>query len=66
MPYGGNLGKQMKRADRLGAKFVGMLGADEAERGVISLRDMQEGSQQEIPLDAALQTLSAMAGGNPS
>lgn len=66
MPYGGNLGKQMKRADRLGAKFVGMLGADEAERGVISLRDMQEGSQQEIPLDAALQTLSAKAGGNPS
>ena len=50
MPFSGNLGKQLKRADKLGARYVGILGADEAARGVIVLRDMQDGSQTDIAI----------------
>ena len=60
MPFSGNLGKQLKRADKLGARYVGILGADESARGVIVLRDMQDGSQTDIPLDKAADHLIAL------
>ena len=60
MPFSGNLGKQLKRADKLGARYVGILGADEAAKGVIVLRDMQDGSQTDIPLDQAADHLIAL------
>jgi len=60
MPFSGNLGKQLKRADKLGARYVGILGADEAAKGVIILRDMQDGSQTDIPLDQAADHLIAL------
>ena len=53
MPFSGNLSKQMKRADKLGARCVGIYGADEAARGVIIWRDMQDGTQTELPLASA-------------
>ena len=58
MPFSGNLGKQLKRADKLGARYVGILGADEAARGVIVLRDMQDGSQTDIAIDHAARHFS--------
>ena len=61
MPYSGNLGKQMKRADRLGARIVAMQGSDEAKAGVIRVRDMTDGSQQDIPLANAPAMLRSMA-----
>ena len=61
MPYSGNLGKQMKRADRLGARLVAMQGSDEAKAGVIRVRDMTDGSQQDIPLANAPAMLRSMA-----
>ena len=60
IPFSGNLGKQLKRADKLGARYVGILGADEAAKGVIVLRDMQDGSQTDIPLDQAADHLIAL------
>ncbi len=60
MPFSGNLGKQLKRADKLGARYVGILGADEASKGIIILRDMQDGSQTDIPLDQAADHLIAL------
>ena len=60
MPFSGNLGKQLKRADKLGARYVGILGADEAARGVIVLRDMQDGSQTDIALDQAAEHFSTL------
>lgn len=60
MPYSGNLGKQMKRADKLGARYVAIQGGDEAEKGVILLRDMTDGSQQEIDLADAVSHLHSM------
>ena len=62
MGYGGNLGKQMKRADRLKAGFAAILGGDEMERGVLTLRDMESGEQEDIGLDGALETLKERLG----
>jgi histidyl-tRNA synthetase len=42
-----------KHADRRGARFVCVLGADEVEREVISIKDLASGEQQEVPLKEA-------------
>jgi len=60
MPFSGNLGKQLKRADKLGARFVGIFGADEAAQNALVLRDMHDGSQINLGLDAALEHLSTL------
>ena len=58
IPFRGNLGKKMKRADKLNARYVGIYGSDEAARGVIVLRDMVSGAQEDIPLSTAAATLN--------
>jgi histidyl-tRNA synthetase len=60
MPFSGNLGKQLKRADKLGARYVGIFGADEAAQKALVLRDMQDGSQTNLGLDAAVDHLSSL------
>ena len=39
---------QMKRADKLGARFVAILGEDEMAKGVWTLRDMAGSSQEQV------------------
>lgn len=48
--YAPHLGKQMKRADRIKARQVVILGDDEAARGVAILRSMADGEQTEVAL----------------
>jgi len=48
--YAPHLGKQMKRADRIEARHVVILGDDEAARGVAILRSMVDGAQTEVAL----------------
>jgi len=48
--YAPHLGKQMKRADRIEARQVVILGDDEAARGVAILRSMVDGAQIEVAL----------------
>jgi histidyl-tRNA synthetase len=48
--YGGNLGKRMKRADKLAAAAAIILGEDELAKGVASLRDLDSGEQTAVPL----------------
>jgi len=48
--YAPHLGKQMKRADRIEARQVVILGDDEAARGVAILRSMVDGAQTEVAL----------------
>ena len=57
--FGGSLAKQMKRADRIGAKVAILLGDDELGRGEASLRDLASGEQRRIGLPALGQALSA-------
>jgi len=48
--FGKSLKAQMRRADKLAARKVVILGGDELARGVAMLRDMSDGSQREVTL----------------
>ena len=56
--YGGNLGRRMKRANRLNAAAAVLIGEDELARGAVTLRDMDDGDQEEIPLSELSERLS--------
>ncbi len=43
---------QMKHADRIRARFVMVLGEEEAERRVVAIRDMRTGVQEDVAADA--------------
>ncbi len=59
---GRSLKSQMKRADRLGAAFVLIIGEAELEKEVAILRNMTTKAQDEIPFTGLLETLSARLG----
>ncbi|WP_077621398.1 histidine--tRNA ligase [Sediminibacillus massiliensis] len=42
---------QFKAADRLGAKFVLILGDEEVEQNLVKVKNMETGNQEEIPLE---------------
>ncbi len=44
---------QMKKADKIGAKYSLILGEEELEQGELQLRDMKTGNQKSIVLDKA-------------
>jgi len=52
-----SLRSQMKLADKLGAKYVLLLGQTEVLRNEIILRDMQSGLQENIPLNKLIKML---------
>ena len=49
----------MKRADRLGARLAVSIGDDELARGVVRLRDLQSGTEEELPADTLAERLRA-------
>jgi histidyl-tRNA synthetase len=49
--YASNLGKQMKRADRINAGHVVILGDDEAARQVAMVRSMTDGQQDGVAIN---------------
>jgi len=52
---------QMKRADRLAADFVVIVGAEEFKKGAAVVRNMQSKEQQDIAFDALVPTLIQLA-----
>lgn len=42
---------QFKYADKIGAKFVGVIGSDEISRGVIKIKEMHSGTETDVPID---------------
>jgi len=48
--YSGNMGKRMKRADKVNAIASVILGDDELAKNVATVRDMLSGEQAEVPL----------------
>jgi histidyl-tRNA synthetase len=48
---------QFKYADKIGAEFVGVIGSFELEKGVVKLKNMVDGTEQEIPFDALLDAI---------
>ncbi len=57
-----SLKSQMRRADKLGAKLVLILGEDELARNEIQVRNMAGKSREMVPLAAAVRTVRKMLG----
>ncbi len=57
--YSGNMGKRMKRANKLNARAAVILGEDELAKGVVSVRDLDSGEQREVPLDRLIESLAS-------
>jgi histidyl-tRNA synthetase len=56
--YSGNMGKRMKRANKLNARVAIILGETELAKNVVALRDLDSGEQREVPLDALIESLA--------
>ncbi len=57
------LGKQLKEADRSGLRYALVLGPDEAARGEVVIRDMQEGEQRSVARGAIVEALRQQLAG---
>ena len=53
LPIGGGMGKKLKKADKAGVRLVVIVGSDELAKNIVLLRDLTDGSQQELPLGTA-------------
>jgi histidyl-tRNA synthetase len=62
-PEGRSFKSRMKQADKLGARFVAILGDDEAARGVWTVRDMARSEQEDVPEERILDHLKEKANG---
>jgi len=47
--YGGNMGKRMKRADKIGARCAVILGSEELKKSVVQVKWLATGEQREVP-----------------
>ena len=48
MAYSGNMGKRMKKANKINACAAVIMGSDEYEKGIVTVRDLDTGDQSEI------------------
>ncbi len=49
LAFKGRPGQRLKRADRLGCRLALFLGEDELARGVVKLRELDSGREEEVP-----------------
>ena len=56
--YSGNMGKRMKRANKLNARVAVILGENELAKNVAALRDLDSGEQREVPLETLIESLA--------
>ena len=57
--FRGDLGRRMKGANRVGARYAVIFGEDELGRETATLRALDQGTQEEIPLGALIERLRA-------
>jgi histidyl-tRNA synthetase len=50
--YSGNMGKRMKRANKINARAAIIVGGDELAQGSVSVRDLDSGDQETVALSA--------------
>ncbi len=60
LTYRGNLGKRMKRANKLGGRAAVIIGEDELEAGTATVRDLDSGAQNSVALDGLAAYLAAL------
>lgn len=59
MGYSGNMKKRMTRANAVGAAFAIILGDDELAQGVAAIKNLSDGSQDNVPFDAVSDHLTS-------
>lgn len=60
MAFKGNVGKRMKRANKLNARAAVLIGEDELARNCCTLRNLDAGEQQEVALDDLASALMSL------
>jgi len=50
LAFSGNVGKRMKRANKVNARAAVLIGSDELARNAATVRDLDSGEQEEVPL----------------
>lgn len=53
-----SLKSQMKKADKLKSRYVIILGSNEVENNILSVKDMKYGIQENITLDSFIKSLN--------
>lgn len=56
---GKSLRSQMRAANKLGAKYVIIVGDDEIEKGIVTLRNMRDGQQETVDVQMVRSTIEA-------
>jgi len=56
--YAGNVGRRMKRANKINARVAVLVGEDELARKSVTLRDLDGGHQDEVPLTELAERLA--------
>lgn len=51
LAFGGNMGKRMKRANKVNAVAALILGEDEIKNGIVTVRALDSGEQSSVPMD---------------
>ena len=62
LTYSGNLQRRMRRADRIGARAAVLIGDNELAQNAATLRDLDSGAQELVPLGDLPARLNALAG----
>jgi histidyl-tRNA synthetase len=57
MGFCGNLKKRLQRANKLNAKVAVILGDEEIKKGVVIIRNLDDGEQEEVAFDKVLEML---------
>lgn len=55
-----SLKSQMRLANKLGARYVVMIGEDEINKGVVTLRDMRDGKQEDVDIQTIVSALGKL------
>jgi histidyl-tRNA synthetase len=63
--FSGNMGKRMKRANKVAARVAVILGEDERLARAVTLRDLDSGEQVTVALDRMEESLRALLAGVP-
>ncbi len=56
----GSLKAQMRAANKMGVKYVLILGQDEMSKGIVTFKNMEIGEQEEIELEKAVEFISSI------
>ena len=59
LAFKGNVGKRMKRADKVGARFAVLIGEDELAQGSATVKDLATGAQERVDLARLAARLAA-------